>query len=213
MRNVDCTSLEIPVPNLRIMLHYYNSIEHLFETVTMVTGAERERAIEDIARANAWFGGRFSVDHRSDYMQRRLLVEALMYKEFSEKHAAPPTASPVFFYIRPNLSIESIRQGLKEREKLGEKSTRWLLVDLGAIHDRRLISFTVRDSHRSYRRALMEAGFDTPPTDQASPDDGHVFHIDELAEVYSRHQEEDDLSFEVQVWDWRILERCRLFQA
>ena len=211
MRNVESAELAIPVPNLRIMLHYYHSDEHLFKTVTMVTGARREHAIEEIARTNAWFGGRFSAGERSDYTQRRVLVESLMYEEFSDKYATPPTASPVFFYIRPNLSIDSIQQGLEERKELGEKSTKYLLVDLTDIHDRRLISFTVRDSHRSYRRAMLDAGFDTQLPAETSPDDGHVFHIDELAEVYARHQEEDDLSFEVQVWDPKILERCRLF--
>ena len=213
MRDIECADLVIPVPNLRIMLHHYHSDEHLFQTVTMVTGERREQAIEEIARANAWFGGRFFADNRSDYMKKRLFIEALMYKESSEKYAAPPTANPDFFYIRTNLSIDSIRQRLEEREELGEESTKFLLVDLGAIDDRRFISFTVRDSHRSYRRAMVEAGFDTQLGGQTSPDYGHVFHIDEIEYVYSRHQDEDDPSFEVQVWDPTILERCRLFQT
>ena len=146
-------------------------------------------------------------------MKRRVLVESLMYEEFSDKYATPPTASPVFFYIRPHLSIDSIQQGLEEREELGEKSTRYLLVDLQSIHDRRFVSFTVRDSHRSYRRAMFEADFDTQLPAETSPDDGHVFPIDGLAEVYARHQAEDDISFEVQVWDRKVLERCRLFRA
>ena len=107
MRDIECADLVIPTPNLRIMLHHYHSDEHLFQTVTMVTGARREQAIEEIARANAWFGGRFFVDNRSEYMKRRLFIEAQMYKEFSEKHAAPPSANPVFLTIRPHLSIDS----------------------------------------------------------------------------------------------------------
>ena len=80
-----------------------------------------------------------------------------------------------------------------------------LLIDLNDIYDKSQISFTVRDSHRSYRRAMLEAGFDIHLAGQTSPDDGRVFHIGRIAEVYSRHRDEDNLSFEVQVWDREVL--------
>jgi hypothetical protein len=201
--------MEIHIPNLRIMLHYFHSLEHLFVTVTMYSGARREHAIEEMARTGAWFGGRFSADHRSDYMERRLIVESLMRKEFAKKYTTPRNTSPVFFYIRPDLSISVIQDGLRKREDLGEHATRYLLIDLNDIHDKSQISFSVRDSHQSYHRALSDAGLDSRNTGQTSPDDGHIFHIGEIADVYARHSDDQDIYFEVQVWDWQILTQWR----
>jgi hypothetical protein len=197
--------MDIPSPNLRILLHYFHSAEHLFVTATMYADARRERALEEMARTHAWFGGRFSAAHRHGYMQVRVLVETLMCREFAEKYAAPRSTSPVFFYLRPRLSLSSIQDGLRRRQDLGEHATQYLLIDLDDIDDTSQVSFTVHDSHRSYRRAIAEAGFEAHPTGGDSPDDGRVFHVSEIADVYARHRDEDDLSFEVQFWDPAVL--------
>jgi hypothetical protein len=142
-------------------------------------------------------------------MKKRLLVESLMRNEFEEKYTAPRNASPVFFYIRPNLSISAIQDGLRKRQALGERNTRYLLVDLNDIHQTSQISFTVQDSHQSYRRALSDAGFNNHQTVQNSRDDGRVFHIDEIEDVYARHSDEQEIYFEVQIWDRQILTQWR----
>jgi hypothetical protein len=82
----------------------------------------------------------------------------------------------------------------------GESRTQFLLVDLQKLPDRRFISFTLFESHRSYEPNFLGLTGDPDVTDQ-----GTVFHIRELAEVYARNRDVAGLSFEVQVWDPSIL--------
>lgn len=197
--------MDIVIPNLQIMIHHYTCIEHLFTTVTMYADDERAQVCENIVKAKNWYWGRYAVDHRQDYLKKRLFVEARMHTEFSRKYWTPKIPCPVFFYLYPDLSLHAIEERLSQRQQYGEQQTKYLLIGIQDLVDTRHMSFTLCDSHRSYRKMLIQHGLstDTPSTPQA--DHGTVFHIHELAEVYARNQEEDGLYFEVQVWDPEIL--------
>lgn len=192
--------MKVPSPNLQVMIHYYTSPNHLFQTVTMAPAHERDRILDEVVASEAWFGGRFAAGHREAYMRKRVFVEERMYRDFERKYEPPPTKHPVFFYIRPDLDLDTVKQELRRRETHGESRTQFLLVDLPEPADRRFISFTLFDSHRSYERDFLGLTSDPDLTDS-----GTVFHIRELAEVYARNRDVAGLSFEVQVWDPSIL--------
>jgi hypothetical protein len=197
----------IPTPNLRIMLHHYSRPEHLFRTVTMYADDERERICDAIAATRTWYWGRHARENRRYYLQERLFVEARMVEAFSAKYGPPKGRHPVFFYLYPSLSLPIIEERLRQRRQYDESETNYLLVDLQELADTTQISFTLCDSHRSYRAAMVRQGLLSGDASLAPPaDHGTVFHIRELAEVYARHQGEDDLYFEVQVWDPTILD-------
>ncbi|HKJ86150.1 MAG TPA: hypothetical protein VKA06_08740, partial [Spirochaetia bacterium] len=141
------------------------------------------------------------------------LVEQTMHDEFTAKYGAPSAKHPVYFYLRPSLDLDAVDRELRQRRALGETRTRYLLVDLGEITDTAHISFTVFDSHRSYAERCPTDAHDPAPAMAVERDQGTVFRIDEVAEVFARNRHIQDLSFEVQVWNPSILpppSRCRL---
>jgi hypothetical protein len=205
--------MHITTPNLHVMLHYYNCADHIFRTITMVDADERERIFDDIVATKNWFWGRYAPESRPSYMATRLFVEARMYDEFSRKYWTPKQPRPVFFYIFPDLSLPAIEERLRLRRQYDEVTTKYLLVDLRDLADTTHISFTLGDSHRSYREVLIRQGLSDAEPAAMPADYGRVFHIRELAEVYARNAAEEGLNFEVQVWDPEILEHWRAGRA
>jgi hypothetical protein len=195
------------------MVHFFTSAYHLFRTVTMYPCDEngrildQDRILDEVMESSPWFGGRFARGHRETYMETRRRVEARMYEEFSAKYREPKTSHPVFFYIRPNMTVERLERELAHRRELGETKTSYLLIDLANLPETGQISFTVFDSHRSYR--MNGANAQSPVSDRQNADAGRIFHIREIADVYERNRSVGDLSFEVQVWDPSILEAVR----
>jgi hypothetical protein len=196
-------------PNLTVMVHHYTRAEHLFRTVTMYPEIEREQVLDEVVTAKTWYWGRFASENRQGYMKTRLFVESRMYEEFSRKYWPPKHRSPVFFYMYPELSLSAIEERLRQRKLLDEPHTEYLLVDLRDLPDITHVSFTLCDSHTSYREALIRKGLSTKKPGPTLTDHGTVFHIREIAEVYDRHKDEKDLYFEIQVWDPEILVRWR----
>jgi hypothetical protein len=196
-------------PNLSVMVHFYSRAAYLFRTVTMYSDIERERALDDIVTARSWYWGRYAPAHRREYLKTRLFVEGRMREAFSRKYRPPKHPCPVFFYLYPQLSLEVIEERLRRRERLGEPHTKYILVDLTELSDTTHISFTLCDSHTSYREVLIRKGLSSMQPAAALADHGTVFHIREIAEIYERHNGEGELYFEVQVWDPEILDGWR----
>ena len=190
------------------MLHFYASPEHLFRTVTMYPPDQRDAVFDQIVDAEGWYGGRFAVGHRAAYMRRRESIEQIMHDEFTAKYGRAPSKHPVFFYLRPNLDLETVDRDLEQRRARGETRTRYVLVDLTQIADTAHVSFTVFDSHRSYSERCPPDAGDPAPAMPILRDQGTVFHITEVAEVFARNRDVQDLSFEVQFWDPSILRRA-----
>ena len=201
--------MEIATPNLQIMLHHYHCVEHLFKTISMVTDDERDTILDNIVTAKGWYWGRFAPGHRQSYLKKRRLVEAHMYDTFSTKYWMPKQTCPVFFYLFPELSLSKIEERLRQRQQHDELDTKYLLIDIRDLVDTTHISFTLGDSHRSYRDILIQHGFSSEEPPKIRADYGNIFHIHEIAEVYARNNDEDGLYFEVQVWDPEILEHWR----
>ncbi|MFN2201712.1 MAG: hypothetical protein ACK2UO_10920 [Caldilineaceae bacterium] len=202
--------VHIPTPNLQVMLHHYSRVEYLFKTITMYADDDREQMLDDIVAIKTWYWGRYAPENRRQYLENRLFVEACMYEAFSRKYCPPKQRCPVFFYLYPNLSLSLVEERLYQRRQYDETDTKYLLVDLQDVLDTTYISFTLCDSHRSYREALIQQGLLPGEKSQIpAADYGTVFHIQEIAAVYARHQAEDDLYFEVQVWDSEVLERWK----
>jgi hypothetical protein len=201
--------MDIATPNLQVMLHHYSCVEHLFKTITMYADDERERILDEIVMAKSWYWGRYAASERQTYLKKRLFVDARMYEAFSAKYGTPKNTCPVFFYLFPNLSLDTIEERLRQRQQYAELHTKYLLIHIPDLADTTHISFTLSDSHHSYRDAQIQRGFSSDESTNMLADQGNIFHIREIAEVYARNKEEDGLYFEVQVWDTEILEQWR----
>ena len=203
------TGLNISSPNLTVMVHFYSNAAFLFRSVTMYPDVEQARVLDDIVTAKSWHWGRYSYGHRQNYLKTRVFVENCMREAFTRKYWPVKAARPVFFYLYPKLSVAFIEERLRQREQLDEPRTKYLLVDLTELTDTKDISFTLRDSHTSFRETLIRQGLSVNQPAAALPDNDTVFHIQEIIDLYRRHEDDDDLYFEVQVWDPDILEIWR----
>lgn len=203
------TGLTISSPNLTVMVHFYNNTAYLFRTVTMYPDVEQERVLDDIVTAKSWHWGRYSSGHRQSYLKTRVFVENCMREAFTRAYWPLKASRPVFFYLYPKLSVAFIEERLRQREQLDEPHTEYLLIDLTELSDTTHISFTLCDSHTSYRETLIRQGLSAEKPAAALADHETVFHIQEIVDLYQRHKGEDDLYFEVQVWDPEILEIWR----
>lgn len=168
---------------------------------------DQDRILDEVMQHCPWFGGRFAPGHRETYMETRRRVETQMYEEFAARYRQPKTRHPVFFSIRPSMTVEGLERELAHRRELGETKTSYLLLDLADLPDTSEISFTVFDSHRSYR--MNGARATSPGSDRRNADVGRIFHVREIADVFERNRSIEDLSFEVQVWDPSVLEAVR----
>lgn len=133
-------------------------------------------------------------------MQKRVWVEARMYRDFSEKYWELKSPFPVYF------SLQVIEKRLQKRREY-EPRTKYLLVNLSDFDDTDHVSFTVSDSMMSYRKLLEKEGFayKEAPVSEAYADHGKIFHIHEIDRLISKYPNDDDLYFEVQVWDKDVL--------
>lgn len=189
------------------MVHFYSSASYLFKTVTMYPDVERERVLDELVTAKTWYWGRYASGERQSYLETRLFVEGHMRETFTRKYWPPKHPYPVFFYLYPILSLDAVEDGLLRRQQFGEQRTKYLLVDLTELSDTTHVSFTLSDSHTSYREALIRQRQSAKRPADAAADHGALFHLRELHEVYQRHKDEESLYFEVQVWDPEILEK------
>jgi hypothetical protein len=176
----------------------------------MYTDNEREDAYRDILANKSWYWGRFAQGHRDAYMQKRVWVEARMYRDFSEKYWKPRSALPVYFYLYPDFSLQAIEKRLQNRREY-EPRTKYLLVDLRDLENTEHVSFTVSDSMMSYRRLLEKEGFAyrEAPVPEEYADHGEIFCIHEIDRLISRYSNDNKLYFEVQVWDKDVLDAWR----
>jgi hypothetical protein len=200
----------MPVPDgLSTLVHFYNDERFLFVTVTMYLGQERDRALDELVRNRAWYSGRYSDSERSAYLLCRETVEQLMYAEFAQNYWKPPTTAPVYFYIYPNLESEEQHAYLEDKARSEGHNTRVMTLRLNEISHTRSISFTVEDSHQSYRKILEARGITVKggrPSDSCAESRGKLFHVDQLESIYAKHRDHDGLYFEAQVWEPAALE-------
>ena len=201
--------MNIVFPNLQVMVHHYSCAEHLFKTITMYADDERERVFDNIVKTKSWYWGRYAPEHRQMYLKERLFVDTYMFDTFSTKYWTPKGTCPVFFYLFPDLSLHTIEERLRQRQQHDEPDTKYLLIDIQNLADTTHISFTLGDSHQSYRNVMMRHGFSKDESLKTLADQGNIFHIHELAEMYARNKNEEGLYFEVQVWDTEILEQWK----
>lgn len=173
---------------------------------------EIDQITDTISDNNFWFGGRFAKGEREGYLERRYAVEQMLYDEFTSRYGTLKSKAPVYFYLIPDLNQQLIDSHLQARNQLGEKTTKYLIVDIDQLPDRSNISFTINDSFRSYRTKLVDKGIFCRPIINLFTeldDYGKVFHIDEMNQVHSKYCSIPDIRYEVQVWDPDILEDIR----
>jgi hypothetical protein len=197
---------------LSTLFHFYNDDRNLFRTVTMYSGQERDRVLDQIVSNRAWYWGRFAKSERVLYMLQRETVEKLMRAEFERKFWKLPFASPVYFYIYPHLDLQRLLDELDHRARFDEQKTKILTFQLNELLNTKSVSFTLEDSFQSYKLVLRSQGIPVRtgrPELKCAECQGRIFYIEQLQAVYAKHHGDQGVYFEVQVWDGETLEPAK----
>jgi hypothetical protein len=142
-------------------------------------------------------------------MLARETVEQTMRAEFEQNYWKLPCASPVYFYIYPNLDSRQLPGDLDPRGERDEHNTKVLTLRLSDLDHTEFISLTVEDSFQCYREMLRARGIPVKglrPDRTCSESQRRIFHIGELQSVYSKNSQDGRTYFEVQVWEPGVLE-------
>jgi len=195
-------------PDLRYLVHFFNDVRYLFETLTMVEASRADEICDVISACKGWYWVRYSASERHGYLKRRAFVEEAMYSDYTRAYGSLKDSVPVYFYLVPDLSDASALEMARQRAARGETEPRVLLVETRDIADMSNVTFTVNDSHTAYRRRGMAAGLDfggAVEVPHALPDHDRTFPFSMIERVHRRY-EDRPISYEVQVWDRRMLE-------
>jgi hypothetical protein len=196
---------------LRYLVHFFNDERYLFKTITMADDARADDICSAITAHKGWFWGRFSPSERRGYLERRRFVEEAMYRDFAQSYGTLQERVPIYFYLVPDLSEQKAVEMARQRASHGEAEPHVLMVEIRDIEDTRNVTFTLNDSHTAYRTRMAEAGLSFGRDDGvriALPDHGKIFPFSMLDQVHLVYGPQG-ITYEVQVWDHRIVEGLR----
>lgn len=192
---------------LRYLVHFFNDGRFLFKTLTMVA-ARADDICDAVSAQKGWCWIRFSPAERHGYVTRRAFVEAAMYSDYTRTYGALKDPVPVYFYLIPNLTDARALELARRRTTHGETEPQVLLLEIRDIEDTSNVTFTVNDSHTAFRGRMMAAGLSfggAVEVPDALPDHDRVFPFSMIERVHRRY-EARPITYEVQVWDRRMLE-------
>jgi hypothetical protein len=118
---------------------------------------------------------------------------------------------PVYFYLYPKLTTQKAIAMGQQRARHEEVEPGILLVKIQDIENITNITFTLNDSCTAYWKKTIEAGIrcrGPQPGGNVLPDHNKVFPFSMIEEIHRKYREQD-IVYEVQVWDYELLERMR----
>ena len=195
--------------DLQYLVHFFNDKEVLFKTITMAEPCQVEEISDRFVSQRGWYWGRYAKSERADYLNRRRFVEKALFDEYMQEYGRLKEKVPVYFYLYPKLTVQKAIALGQQRTKHEEVEPGILLVKIQDIDDTTNITFTLNDSCTAYWQKTIEAGINCrgpQPAGIVLPDHNRVFPFSRIEEMYRKYLEQD-LVYEVQVWDYELLER------
>lgn len=197
--------------DLQFLVHFFNDKEYLFKTITMAGASQVDEICNTISSQKGWYWPRFAVSERDDYLKRRLFVERELYEDYTQEYGSLKEKIPVFFYLYPNLTRQGAIELGKQRMRQGELEPHILMVKIQDIEDTKNITFTLNDSHTAYWKRAIESGITCrgdgePPI--VLPDHNKVFPFSMIEQIHQKYKTYQ-LHYEVQVWDYQLLEKIQ----
>lgn len=197
--------------DLQFLVHFFNDREYLFKTITMAGISRVDEICDRISSQKGWYWPRFAPSERRDYMQRRLFVEKALYEDYTQEYGCLKEKIPVYFYLYPGMTKQKAMELGKQRTRHGEMAPHVLMVKIQDIEDTRNMTFTLNDSHTSYRKRTLEAGIPCRGDGNVPvvlPDHNKVFPFSMIEQIHRKYQAQQ-ISYEIQVWDYQLLETIR----
>ena len=198
-------------PDLQFLVHFFNDREHLFKTITMSDTSQVEAICDQSASQKWWFWGRYAPTERKAYLARRLFVEKQLYDGYTQAYGCLKERVPVYFYIYPGITLEEVLEKSRQRTQHEEIQPHVLVVRIQDIPATSNLTFTLNDSMYSYWKKAVEAGLEIrgdPAEHVVLPDHNQVFPFSRLEQIHQKYKAQR-ISYEVQVWDYQLLEKLR----
>jgi hypothetical protein len=194
--------------DLQFLVHFFNDRKYLFKTITMAGISRVDEICDRISSQKGWFWPRFAASERHEYMQRRLFVEKALYEDYTREYGSLKEKIPVFFYLYPGMTERKAVEMGRQRTGYGETKPHILMVKIRDIKDITNITFTLNDSHTAYRKRTLESGIPCrgDGKDQVVlQDHNRVFPFSMLEQIHRKYRAQE-IAYEIQVWDYQLLE-------
>ncbi len=197
--------------DLQFLVHFFNDKQYLFKTITMAGVSQAYEICNTISTQKGWFWVRFSQSERDGYLKRRLFVENAMVQDYTRKYGSLKEKVPVYLYLYPNITKQKAVEMAQHRTRYDETEPQVLMVKIRDIEDIKNITFTLNDSHTAYWKSIKEAGLDFGGDINVPlvlPDHNTVFPFSMIEDIHKKYKAQE-MYYEVQIWDYSLLERIR----
>lgn len=196
---------------LQYLIHFFNDKAYLFKTITMAGISDVGEICDSISSQKGWYWGRFAQSERHDYLNRRLFVEKELYEGFTQQYGSLKEKVPVYFYLYPNITEQKALERARQRTSHEEVEPHVLMVKIQNIEDTTNLTFTLNDSFTAYWKRAVDSGVKCRGdrgVPLVLPDHNKVFPFSMIEPIHRKYREQG-LYYEVQVWDYQLLEKIR----
>ncbi len=197
--------------DLQFLVHFFNDKKHLFKTITMAEACQVDVIGDKVVSQRGWYWGRYSKSERYDYLNRRRFVEKELFDEYTREYGGLKEKVPVYFYLYPMITMRKVIALGRQRTRHEEAEPGILTVKIQDIEDITNITFTLNDSCTAYWQKTLAAGINCrgpQPAGIVLPDHNKVFPFSRIEEIHRKYANQA-MVYEVQVWDYELLERMR----
>jgi hypothetical protein len=194
---------------LQYLIHFFTDREHLFKTITMADSSLIGEISNKISSQKGWYWIRYRQSDRHDYLKRRLFVERELYDGYTREYGPLKEKIPVYFYLIPNITKQSAIERGQLRIKHDEIEPRILMMKVQDIDDTKNITFTLNDSFTAYWQKAIESGIKCREEENGRvvlQDHNKVFPFSMIEQIHQRYKAQE-MYYEVQIWDYKLLER------
>ena len=195
--------------DLQYLIHFFTDKEHLFKTIMMAEACQIDEISDKFVSQKGWYWGRYAKSERHDYLNRRRFVEKELFDGYIQEYGMLKEKAPVYFYLIPNVTAQKAIAVGQQRIKHEEVEPGILMVKTQEIDDITNITFTLNDSFTAYWKKAIEAGINSrgpQPDGIVLQDHNKVFPFSRIEEIHRKYTKQD-MYYEVQVWDYELLER------
>jgi len=195
--------------DLQYLIHFFTGKEHLFKTITMAEACQIDEISDRFVSQKGWYWGRYAKSERHDYLNKRRFVEKVLFDEYTQEYGGLKEKVPVYFYLYPKITTQQAIAKGQQRTKHEEVEPRILMVKIRDIVAITNITFTLNDSFTAYWQKSIEAGINCrgpQPDGIILQDHNKVFPFSMIEEIHRKYTKQD-MVYEVQVWDYELLER------
>ncbi len=197
--------------DLQYLIHFFTDKAHLFKTIMMAETCQMDEISDQFVSHKGWYWGRYAKSERQAYLDRRRFVEKALFEEYTQEYGRLKEKVPVYFYLYPKITIQQAIALGRQRTKQEEAEPGILMVKIQDLEEITNITFTLNDSCTAYLQKAIEAGIECRgprPAGIVLPDHNKVFPFSRIEELHQKYAKQD-MVYEVQVWDYELLERMR----